>query len=304
VCAALARTTDLPLGIAVTDATRRAAPDIARAALTLQHLCKGGFNLGIGSGEAENLVPFGYPYDRPVGVTEEFLKLLRHLLDTGRMPSGPGRLGLPLESAKAKPRVWVAGHGPRMLRLTGQYGDGWLPAFPMQPEEYGRHRSIVSAHASQAGRPTPEAGLTVLFILGESRDHIREMFEAEPLGKLYALHLMPDSFHKHGLEHPLGSHVRGVIDVIPHELDPAILSAVAPKIPFEVLEEFFFMGNVNEVAERLRGYADEGCEHVVLLNMTGTVGGVPEVISRAPAVNALCERLSAFETHQAVATAG
>jgi phthiodiolone/phenolphthiodiolone dimycocerosates ketoreductase len=61
VCAALGPTTDLPLGLAVTDGIRRGAPDVARSALTLQQMCKGGFNLGIGSGEAENLVPFNYP---------------------------------------------------------------------------------------------------------------------------------------------------------------------------------------------------------------------------------------------------
>jgi phthiodiolone/phenolphthiodiolone dimycocerosates ketoreductase len=53
VCAALGPTTDLPLGLAVTDGIRRGAPDVARSALTLQQMCKGGFNLGIGSGEAE-----------------------------------------------------------------------------------------------------------------------------------------------------------------------------------------------------------------------------------------------------------
>jgi len=183
-CAALGPTTSLPLGIAVTDATRRAAPDIARAALSLQHLCKGGFNVGIGSGEAEGHEVLGYPYERPVAVTEAFLQLLRHLLDTGRMPSGPGRIGLPLESSKGQPRVWVAGHGPRMLRLTGQYGDGWLPFFPTTPSEYRHARSVVEAHASRAGRPKPEAGLVVFVVLGESRQRIREMFEAEPLGKL------------------------------------------------------------------------------------------------------------------------
>ena len=47
-CAVLGRATTIPLGIGVTDATRRAAPDVARATLTLQHLCKGGFNLGVG----------------------------------------------------------------------------------------------------------------------------------------------------------------------------------------------------------------------------------------------------------------
>ena len=150
-----------------------------------------------------------------------------------------------------------------MLRLTGQYADGWLPVFPMSPEEYGRRRSVISAHASQAGRPTPEAGLTVKLILGESRDRIREIFEEEPLGKLVALHVKPESFHKHGLEHPLGSRVRGAVDVIPHELDPDMLRALAPTIPFEVLEQFIFMGNVNELADgsaaMLRKVASTSC---------------------------------------------
>lgn len=304
VCAALGPTTDLPMGIAVTDATRRAAPDIARAALTLQHLCKGGFNLGIGSGEAENLVPFGYPYDRPVAVTEAFLKLLRHLLDTGRMPSGPGRMGLPLASSQGKPRVWVAGHGPRMLRLTGEYADGWLPMFPTTPDEYGRLCAIVAAHARRAGRPRPEAGLGAFLLLGESRQHIREMFEVEPLGKLMTLHVKPDVFHKHGLEHPLGSHVHGVIDVIPHELDPDMLRALAPKIPFEVFEEMVFLGNMDEVAQRLRGYADNGCEHLVLLNITGAVGGVSEAMRWTSDLVALRAMLSEFEPRALVGGGG
>jgi phthiodiolone/phenolphthiodiolone dimycocerosates ketoreductase len=292
VCAALGPTTDLPLGIGVTDATRRAAPDIARAALTLQHLCKGGFNLGVGSGEAENLVPFGYPFDRPVAATEAFLKLLRHFLDTGRMPTGPGRTGLPLESSNGKPRVWVAGHGPRMLRLTGEYGDGWLPTFPATADEYGRRAAIVAAHAHRVGRPSPEAGLGVFLVLGENRQRIREMFEAEPLAKLIALQAKPEIFRRHGVEHPLGADVRGVIDFIPHEHDPDKLRALAPTIPFDVVEECLFLGNVDEVAQRLRGYADNGCEHAVLLNLTGLVGGVPEVTRHAPDLGMLRQRLS------------
>src|SRR4029453_17799260 len=109
----LGQLTDIPFGLSVTDATRRRAPDVARSALTLQHLCRGGFNLGVGSGEAESLVTFGYDFSRPVAKTEEFLVELRALLDTGRMPSDSmsGRMGLPLESANGRPKVWLAGHG-------------------------------------------------------------------------------------------------------------------------------------------------------------------------------------------------
>ena len=56
------RMTTKPYGISVTDATRRGAADLARTALTLNDLIPGGFILGIGSGEAESLLPFGYPF--------------------------------------------------------------------------------------------------------------------------------------------------------------------------------------------------------------------------------------------------
>lgn len=34
------------------------------------------------------------------------------------------------------PEIGVAGHGPRMLRLTGRYGDGWYPTTVVSPQEY------------------------------------------------------------------------------------------------------------------------------------------------------------------------
>ncbi|MBW2362644.1 MAG: LLM class flavin-dependent oxidoreductase, partial [Deltaproteobacteria bacterium] len=129
----------------------------------LHHMCRGGFNLGVGSGEAESLVPFGYPFDKPVGRCEEFLAELRCLLDTGRMPQGgPGRIGVPLESAMGKPKLWVAGHGPRMLRLTGQYADGWLPAWRTTPpgatswQSMRKRRGAPLRHADSSGRSSSE----------------------------------------------------------------------------------------------------------------------------------------------------
>src|SRR5262245_38682229 len=41
--AVLSRSCDKPYGVSVTDGTRRRAADIARTALTLHHLCSGGF---------------------------------------------------------------------------------------------------------------------------------------------------------------------------------------------------------------------------------------------------------------------
>ena len=273
--------TDKPYGISVTDSTRRRAADLARTALSLHDLIPGGFILGIGSGEAESLTPFGYPFDKPVALLEECLIELRSLLDEGVMPEGVGRMGLPLEYGdKGGPAVWVAGHGPRMLRLTGQYGDGWIPAWGMSPEEYGDKLRTIAGHAEAAGRPTPEAGMLPFTLFSESQERSEEMFEAEPLGKLFGLFAMGHVWEEHGLEHPLGNDSKGFIDVIMHGLDPDDLRDIAPTIPFEMVKQVLFVGNAEELASQFEAYAKQGLEHIVLGNLTGVVGGMDEIMAR------------------------
>ena len=274
--------TDRPYGISVTDATRRGAADLARTALTLNDLNPGGFILGIGSGEAESLLPFGYPFDKPVAVLESVLRDLRSLLDHGVMADGGvGRMGLPLQAeGRGSPPVWVAGHGPRMLRLTGEYGDGWIPAWGMSPEEYGAKLSAIADAADAVGRPTPEASLLPFVLFAESQDAAAEMFEREPLGKLFGLFAMGDVWEKHGLRHPLGNDSKGFVDVIIHDLDPDDLRDLAGTIPFDMVKEVLFVGNADELAGQFEAYARNGLEHVVLANITGVVGGMDEILAR------------------------
>jgi phthiodiolone/phenolphthiodiolone dimycocerosates ketoreductase len=73
VAAILRRQTSLTMGTCVTDSTRRRGADLARAALTLQRSGQGEFVLGLGSGEAESLLPFGYDFTRPFGLLEQAL---------------------------------------------------------------------------------------------------------------------------------------------------------------------------------------------------------------------------------------
>jgi phthiodiolone/phenolphthiodiolone dimycocerosates ketoreductase len=62
-----------------------------------------------------------------------------------------------------------------------------------------------------------------------------------------------------------------------HDLDPEQLRALAPEMPFELVEEVVFLGNADDVAERLSGYAANGMNHVVMANLTGVVGGMEEI---------------------------
>ena len=273
----------LPMGTCVTDAIRRRAPDAARTALTLHQLCPGGFTLGVGAGEAGNLVPFGYDFSTPVAELEEFLGELVTLLDRGEMQAGYAtRTGLPLRrDGLGPPKVWVAAHGPRMLRLTGEYGDGWIPSWPMSPASYGQRRGVIAEHADRAGRSMPECSSHIPVILGRSREHVADLMERDPLGKLTAVLCSADIWANHGMQHPAGDKCGGMVDLVQHDLDPEELRELAPKIPFELVEEFMFVGNATELVDRIGRYADYGLEHVILTNATGTVGGLDEINANA-----------------------
>ena len=274
----LAARIDVPIGTGVVDATRRRAPDMLRAALTVHHMSRAGFILGVGSGEAENIVPFGYPFDRPVGKLQEFLIEARSLLDDGRMPSPlHGTLGLPASgNGHGKLEIWVAAHGPRALRLTGTYADGWISIF-VDPAVFTEQRRQVAKAAEGAGRPMPRMRCTMLVILGESRDEVIARLEAEPLAKLIAMTAPAELWAAFGLQKP-GSGGAGYRDMLVHDVAPDELAAIAPRIPAEMLEALgVYLGNGAEIAARLEPYRDAGVELLMIANYSGFVGGLARV---------------------------
>jgi phthiodiolone/phenolphthiodiolone dimycocerosates ketoreductase len=60
------------------------------------------------------------------------------------------------------------------------------------------------------------------------------------------------------------------VDLIPHELDPDELRALAPKIPIELVEELAWLGNAEEIADRIAPFAEAGATHLMLGDVTGT----------------------------------
>jgi alkanesulfonate monooxygenase SsuD/methylene tetrahydromethanopterin reductase-like flavin-dependent oxidoreductase (luciferase family) len=103
------------------------------------------------------------------------------------------------------PEIWIAAHGPRMLRATGRYADAWFPAFPHRPEDYAQRRELVRAAASDAGRD-PMAILPAvefLVVTGASRDAVAEALNSEVL-KALSLTASDEVFARHGAWHPLG----------------------------------------------------------------------------------------------------
>jgi phthiodiolone/phenolphthiodiolone dimycocerosates ketoreductase len=269
IAAVLGRRTALSIGTSVTDSVRRAAPDLVRTLLTLNDSCTGGFIMGIGSGEAESLLPFGYDFSRPTDRFEQTLLTMRALLDTGRMPGGGvGRSGLALQARRNRPQIWAAGIGPRALDLVGRYADGWF-SMGIQPSQYPEKRDRVRRAAAAAGRPAPISAISPIILLCDSREHGAQTLAQQPLIKLILLFEPATLWRRHGLEHPSGPNCRGYPDTIPHAIAPEHLREIAQRIPLAMFEEAVMLGNARDVAARLQPYADAGLDHVVLADLTG-----------------------------------
>jgi phthiodiolone/phenolphthiodiolone dimycocerosates ketoreductase len=269
------RTKRIRLGTAVTDAVRLHPATIARAALTLQHVSKGRFILGIGAGERENTEPYGIPLTKAVSRFAEALKVIR-LLWSSRDPVTFDGEFFPLKDAalalrpylKRPPPVWVAARGPRMLEITGRYADGWLP-HTMSPDRYGDALARVRAAATAVGRDpasiTP--GLVMTGLFDSSHESCHAALES-PAMKIAALVIDSAAWREAGGVHPFGESYGGILDFLPTRYAPDDVRAAMEKVPWEIVHALFPHGTPEEMAAHVRAYERAGLRHVVFSNIT------------------------------------
>lgn len=262
----------LQLGVGVTEPIRRHPVLIAQAMLTLAHMTRRPPILGIGAGERENIEPYGLDYSQPVGRLEEALKII-HLCFSDHGPLDfHGKhyqldhavMDLPVPRGKT-PEIWLGGKGPRMLRLTGQYGDGWYPSEITSPEEYATRLKTIRAAAEEAGRD-PQAITPAIFLLiavAPTEQEARKMLDTRP-GRLLALGATSDKWREVGAVHPFGEHFRGAIDWIPEQYDRQMLEAGLAAVPPELLGTGLLWGTPQQIAAKLRAFSEAGARHIVL----------------------------------------
>ena len=152
-------TKNVPIATSVVDTVRRHPAMLAQTALTLDHLAKGRFILGLGSGETENTVPYGFDFAKPVSRFEEALKVIKLLWESDGPIDFEGQFyhlhhaRMDTEPFEGRfPKIWVGCVGPRMLEITGRYADGWWPAGAWTPEEYASKLKVIRDSAERAGR--------------------------------------------------------------------------------------------------------------------------------------------------------
>src|SRR5262245_21408764 len=135
------------------------------------------------------------------------------------------------------PPIWIAAHGPRMMRAAGRYADGWFPC-TTRADEYGEQLAVVQAAASDAGRD-PSAIVPALIrfsVTGRSRDEVDEVVESD-IAKIFTLNFPGDAWARHGVEHPMGADFTGVQDLLPQLIDEQTALSYAAKVPRSLVED-------------------------------------------------------------------
>jgi alkanesulfonate monooxygenase SsuD/methylene tetrahydromethanopterin reductase-like flavin-dependent oxidoreductase (luciferase family) len=139
---------------------------LAKSAASLDLLSNGRVELGIGAGGFWDAIEaMGGPRRTPrqsVDALEEAIAILRDFWSADGPMNFEGE-HYTVKGAKPGPApahpigIWIGAYGPRMLRLTGRRGDGWLPSLGnMDPEDAPRMQAAVDEAAKAAGRDPAE----------------------------------------------------------------------------------------------------------------------------------------------------
>ncbi len=262
----------MQLAVGVTEPVRRHPVLLAQWAMTLAHLAKRPPILGIGAGEAENTEPYGFDFSRPVGRLEEALQIIRRCFASrgpfdfeGEFFSMRQAMMDLAPPPDRTPQVWIAAHGPRMLRLAGEYGDGWFPTLPYTPQEYADALSTIRGHALAAGRDpgTIVSAWSGLVVLGRTENEARELLDRRAI-RFAALLAPAEMWRRYGVEHPLGAEYRGIVEFIPQRYPPDEIEAALAAVPIDIAAESLIWGTPATVEAKLGDMVDAGLRHIVV----------------------------------------
>ncbi len=162
------------LGTGICQLSARSPAAMAMTAMTLDHLSRGRFILGLGvSGPQVVEGWYGQAFSKPLARTREYIDIIRQILAreapvTNDGPhytlpytgEGSWGLGKPLKSIthplRADIPIFLGAEGPKNVAMTAEIADGWLPLY------YSPYRQDVYSAALSNAKPGFEISQSVV----------------------------------------------------------------------------------------------------------------------------------------------
>ena len=156
--AVAAATSSVEVGTGITNAYTRHPGMTAAAVATLDEVSGGRAALGIGAGGALTLTALAIERRAPITAMRELVTRSRALW-SGEIVDGDGVTGgfrrARLDFGRPDIPIWVAGRGPRVMRLAGELADGFIMSF-VHKELIGEHVAAIRSTADDHGRSHPQ----------------------------------------------------------------------------------------------------------------------------------------------------
>ncbi|HEX9311631.1 MAG TPA: LLM class F420-dependent oxidoreductase [Actinomycetota bacterium] len=195
-----AQTERIGVGTAVMQMPARTPAATAMTAITLDHLTKGRFRLGLGTtGPQVSEGWHGVEFGKPLVRTREYVEIVRSILRRDQPLEHHGRyydipvrggtgLGKPLKTIvhplRAALPIYLAAIGPKNVALAAEIADGWLPTF-YAPAHAGVFEPALAEGLARSGRSRGDLDVApfAMVLLGDDVEACRDM--ARPMIALY-----------------------------------------------------------------------------------------------------------------------
>ncbi len=257
------------VGISVTDLVRRHPAIIAQTLATLSNQFPKRLFLGLGAGDLMNQTPFGFSAEHRVGMLSEGLQVIRRLWSSSidKPQNMKGRFftlnNAYMQAGQEKqsvPPIYLAGFGPRMLRLAGEMAEGWIPHCHT-PTTYKMDLDTIIGSAHNAGRDfgTFRSAYYTLSSISTSRTEA----DRNVLGPArYFLALIPEALKKID---PSANHPGRIWEKLsnPREQRETIRK-IAAEIPESDAYNTVIHGTAHDCIEQIEQYTKAGCKEFML----------------------------------------
>ncbi|MDX6607169.1 MAG: hypothetical protein QOD14_1709 [Solirubrobacterales bacterium] len=282
-----AKTETIQLGAAILQVPARQPAAAAMAGVTIDALSGGRFIFGFGpSGPQVSEGWYGVPYEKPWGRTREYVEIVKQIvaregrleyegkhfklpLSEGEGVTGQGKaLKLNVHPLRNEIPVYLGAIGRKSVELAAEIADGWIPIFfsvDKWEDAWGEH---IEAGLSKGGRTREDFAVSpsVQVAIDGDLDAARGLVKAGLLLYLGGMGSKKTNFYA-DLTRRFGfAEVADEVQSL--YLDGKREEAYAA-IPDELVDATAMIGTEDEVAERVKRFADAGVDRMIVSPMHG-----------------------------------
>ncbi len=264
------RTDKIIVGQGVTDPLRSHPAQLAQQIATLDKYTKGRVVLGIGAGEAMNLVPFSIPLDHSVSRLEEAIKVLKLLFSADlNNPAEFSGMYFNLSNAflqvkshqKPHPPIYVGALRKRNREMSGRLADG-VYTFLNTPETFAERLIDIKRGAESAGRSISDLDVTAYIITSIDEDKEKAGKSASMLARSF-LNSERDTLIMMGFDAPLSEDFMTQKVLVSRETIRIAREAVE-KIPREAADMVTITGGAKEIIDGIESFIRSGATQIVI----------------------------------------